>query len=417
MEAHSFQAGTRLGYSNTTLPIHPGSRPHDPHTAVPAPNPEATTFPKQHEQDPIETCRITGESAPDTDSSDISTSSESEECPENWSGSDCSCDSCSQGRTPTVKPFLCTQCGASFTRKCNMQRHAICHLDKEQRQKPFPCNACQRSFFTRSALNIHIRTHTGEKPFVCVECGMAFRQSGELSRHVLIHTGEEQFPCTLCSSKFSRKENLVSHMETHNKPRPYHCRICEKSYAWKQHWDQHMAKHSTVELPFPCSCCDIGFHTQEELDEHCCINDPTPGMDRKKPYKRRDPTSKGKRLNVPCKCPICGQILSRAAGLKMHMSIHTGVKPFVCKVCNASFRENRILKTHMRTHTGEKPYQCPLCDSRFTVKPSLNRHLRQHMDRGQFSRQYNDQPRERLSSYTSMFHVMPSGYPMVHEND
>ena len=37
----------------------------------------------------------------------------------------------------------------------------------------------------------------------------------------------------------------------------------------------------------------------------------------------------------------------------------------ICKECGQALSSAKALKIHMRTHTGEQPYQCEICNRRF----------------------------------------------------
>ncbi|XP_077346103.1 gastrula zinc finger protein XlCGF66.1-like isoform X1 [Lithobates pipiens] len=148
---------------------------------------------------------------------------------------------------PTEKSFSCTECGKCFHSKSKLNRHKRSHTG----EKPFSCSECGKCFIYKSHLVTHQRSHTGEKPYSCSDCGKCFSDKSHYCRHQRSHIGEKPYSCPECGKCFSRKSGLYRHQRSHTGERPYCCPECRKCFSQKYILYRHQRSH-TGEKPHSC---------------------------------------------------------------------------------------------------------------------------------------------------------------------
>ncbi|NXG12795.1 ZN629 protein, partial [Sakesphorus luctuosus] len=60
-------------------------------------------------------------------------------------------------------------------------------------ERPYKCEACEKTFSCASSLLAHHKTHLKEKPFSCTLCRRSFSGSTALLQHQRVHADEK--PC------------------------------------------------------------------------------------------------------------------------------------------------------------------------------------------------------------------------------
>lgn len=118
----------------------------------------------------------------------------------------------SKQQKPIPKTLSCNVCPEQFNTRSELNAHRASHTG----DSPVTCNMCGKVFVSKNTLAIHMRIHTGVKPYVCLLCGKRFTQNGGLRIHLRTHSGEKPFTCAVCQTSFNNPSNLRRHMITHN---------------------------------------------------------------------------------------------------------------------------------------------------------------------------------------------------------
>ncbi|XP_073467973.1 uncharacterized protein [Aquarana catesbeiana] len=280
---------------------------------------------------------------------------------------------------PTEKSFSCTECGKCFPSKSQLNVHIRSHTG----EKLYSCPECGKCFSRKFSLDTHQRSHTGEKPYSCPECGKCFSDKSHLYTHQRSHTGEKPYSCSECGKCFSVKSLLYGHQRSHTGEKPYSCPECGKCFSVKLYLYQHQRSHKG-EKPYSCPECGKCFSVKSNLYTHQRSHTgekPYSCPECRKCFSDKSVLYRHQRYHMgekPYSCPECGKCFSLKSNLSRHQRSHTGEKPYSCTECGKCFSQKSSLSTHQRSHTGEKPYSCTECGKCFSQKSSLSTHQRSH---------------------------------------
>ncbi|XP_012154977.1 zinc finger and SCAN domain-containing protein 12 isoform X2 [Ceratitis capitata] len=143
-----------------------------------------------------------------------------------------------------VRKFKCNICGRMFKTQHVAARHRLLHNSKDHN---FSCSVCNKRFTEKSALNVHMRLHTGEMPFSCNICEKRFRIRGHLTYHLKLHVNAKH-KCDICDKEFKHPKSLQNHLYVHSGLMPYTCTICEYGNVKREYFTKHMLQKHNKEM-------------------------------------------------------------------------------------------------------------------------------------------------------------------------
>ncbi|XP_026226332.1 zinc finger protein 384b isoform X3 [Anabas testudineus] len=225
--------------------------------------------------------------------------------------------------------------------------------------KTYRCRMCAATFFNKSDMQIHSKSHTEAKPHKCPHCAKSFANSSYLAQHIRIHSGAKPYTCSYCQKSFRQLSHLQQHTRNHTESKPHKCPHCTKSFANSSYLAQHVRIHTGVK-PYTCSYCNKCFRQLSHLQQHNRIHTGD------RPYK--------------CNHPGCEKSFTQLSNLQSHRRQHNKDKPYKCTNCNKGYIDAASLEVHMSTHTVKhaRIYSCGLCNRTYTSETYLVKHMEKH---------------------------------------
>ena len=263
----------------------------------------------------------------------------------------------------TEKRFDCGTCGKKFKRLQAKKFHfKFHHTDPSQSMS---CNLCCKTFTASRALKSHKKVHSGQRPFACKDCKKFFPTSGGLRRHRTSHLVSRPFICSVCDKPFKSNESLKTHLLIHSEEKNFSCSSCKTvftsrsgmQYCQKKHERKSMGlfskmkkkednqSQSAKEKELNCHTCAKKFNSVDKLRAHVFSMHT---------------------VENSANCNICGDQIGESK-LSSHQKAHFLKKHPICSRCNKVFTTTGGLKMHMRVHTGERPFSCLTCKRSFSL--------------------------------------------------
>eukprot|EP01083_Nonionella_stella_P122511 368647_1 len=82
-------------------------------------------------------------------------------------------------------------------------------------------------------------------------------------------------------------------------------------------------------------------------------------------------------------CDLCGKEFHKKQNLRVHLRIHSNMRPYSCPHCQKRFSRKGNMIRHILTHTNVRPYHCKYCTKTFNDPSNLKKHMKnRHLFQG-----------------------------------
>ncbi|XP_040265855.1 sal-like protein 1 [Bufo bufo] len=303
------------------------------------------------------------------------------------------------------------------------------------------CRFCAKVFGSDSALQIHLRSHTGERPFKCNICGNRFSTKGNLKVHFQRH--KEKYP-HIQMNPYPVPEHLDNIPTSTGIPYGMSIPPEKPVTNWLDSKPVLPSLTTSVGMPLPPTISNLTPFIKTEEPQSIAISHPvaSPSDSGKSDLpavgstlkKSNSPLEEIESMELPnpddkgeensqhsnfqnfdsttcspsgdlatanpttfsnpvlpllseqfkAKFPFGGLLDTAPASetSKLQQLVENIDKkssdPNECVICHRVLSCHSALKMHYRTHTGERPFKCKVCGRAFTTKGNLKTHYSVH---------------------------------------
>lgn len=205
------------------------------------------------------------------------------------------------------------------------------------------------------------KSESSSKTLKCGKCVKTFSSKADLDKHMLVHNaGMKPYACPVCGWRFHLLHNMKRHLVTHEESGDIEVGTADELLE--------AVEATATKQPTMISPNNQGS-ISANVDGMISPISATSSLDQSE--------QSGVSVNSAghMKCNICNKWFTEAVALTRHMEVHSADRPFSCPICGWRFKQMHNMKRHMLTHSGAKPYSCDFCDKSYTDNYSLKQHV------------------------------------------
>jgi hypothetical protein len=230
---------------------------------------------------------------------------------------------------------------------------------------------------------------------VCQTCGERYATHTGIVKHACLNKRrrrpEVDFRifdvrhCKYCGLSFGSYDENKAHeceFQFTDAPKMFRCRFCLIDIA-KSSYNKHVARHLDSDVEWVCGYCEKKLSDETALNVHLTTH--TGDRPYKCPFENCNQSFINKQLltrhsrfhgvEIPVfTCTVCHKEVASKYHLKAHMKLHDSV--FECQLCKKECASREDLKLHYENE--HHPYPCQYCSKVFTLPRYLKMHEKTH---------------------------------------